>query len=176
VEIEGADDRFGVELCARWLLADHLAREGGLLIHGVAAGERGRTALFTGPSGAGKSTLGAYARQAGLQVLSDELVAVRPLSHGFEAVGTPWHGGRPDRAVLAAVGTLGWAGEPRAESLSPSDLIRTLIGNVYLSDAEASGRAGAFRAVTSVANAVKTVKLWFAQDPSVGDAIRSVLR
>ncbi len=75
------------------LLMYHLARRGGLLLHGAGAEIGGRGCVFLGRSGAGKTTL---VRQfAGLPlttVLSDDRVILRPAARGFDAHGTPWPG------------------------------------------------------------------------------------
>ena len=65
-------------------------QRGGLLLHacGLRVGERGY--LFAGPSGAGKSTVAALS--TGATVLSDDLVAVRPVGGRYHLYGTPFFG------------------------------------------------------------------------------------
>jgi hypothetical protein len=90
------------------LLFHHrLVREGGLFVHACAARLASGAALFCGASGAGKTTLARVFHRAGVGVLSDDRVALRPAPVGFRAWGTPWHGsGRfatPESAPLRAV-------------------------------------------------------------------------
>lgn len=168
----GADERFGVESALKVLLAARLAEAGGLLVHGVALAWRGRAALFTGPSGAGKSTLAALGKRAGLEVLADELVAVRP---GWRVEGTPWNEGVAGSAALAGVGTLAWAEAARLERAPAAAVVRVLAGNVLLPDPGAEGKARAFRAQAALMNAVQPWTLWFAKDGDVGDVLREAL-
>jgi len=170
--VRGADERYGVESALKVLLAARLAEAGGLLVHGVALAWRGRAALFTGPSGAGKSTLGALGRRAGLELLSDELVAVWP---GWRVEGTPWNEGAAGGAALAGVGTLGWADSARLERAPAASVVRVLAGNVLLPDPGPDGKARAFRAQAALMSAVRSWTLWFAKDADVGGALREAL-
>ncbi len=65
-------------------------QRGGLLLHacGLRAGDRGY--VFAGPSGAGKSTVAALS--PGAIVLSDDLVALRPVRGRYYLYGTPFYG------------------------------------------------------------------------------------
>lgn len=174
--IRGAAERFGLESTAKWLLADRLAKDGGLLVHGVALRAGERAALFTGPSGAGKSTLGQWASSGGLALLSDELVAVRPAGSGYQVSATPWNQGRPATAELRAAGILAWAPAHAVQPVPGSEVLRVLLNNVLLPDPSPAGRMAAFRAGARLLDAVAPVRLSFARDPGVAEVIGSLLR
>ena len=80
-------------------VAYHLAirEQGGALIHaaGVAGQEHGPALVASGVSGAGKSTLARLAAQAGLDVLSDEILALFP---DGTVTGTPFRSDLDNRA------------------------------------------------------------------------------
>jgi hypothetical protein len=176
VRIRGAAERFGVESAAKWLLADWLARDGGLLVHGVALRAGERAALFTGPSGAGKSTLGKWASSGGLELLSDELVAVRPAGARYQASATPWNLGRPVTAELRAVGVLSWAPAPVVQPVPASEVLRVLLNNVLLPDPSPAGRMAAFRAAARLLDAVAPVRLAFAPEAGVAGVLGTLLQ
>ena len=179
VRVRGADERFGVEMAIKHLLAARLASAGGgLLVHGVALANGSRAALFIGQSGAGKSTLGKLGQQAGLRMLSDELVAVWAVETGraYRAEGTPWNEGVPEGAPLAGVGTLHWEDAARIERQPASNLLRDLMGNVLLADPSPEGRSAAMKAQAAFVSAVATWKLHFAADQPVGPAIQWALK
>jgi hypothetical protein len=96
-------------------VAERLVEQGGLLLHASGVARDGLALAFLGPSGAGKSTVATAL--AGWQVLSDDLVALRPQGDGAELYGTPFAGeaGRstPLHAALTACIRLrrdGWIG------------------------------------------------------------------
>jgi hypothetical protein len=69
-----------------------LARESGLLLHASGAVIDGRAFVFAGHSGDGKTTLSRLLAAEGLELLSDERIALRKQGDGFRAYGTPWPG------------------------------------------------------------------------------------
>lgn len=168
-------ERFPIEAVLKVLLARELSADGGLLVHGVGIAKRERAALFLGPSGAGKSTLGRLCASAGLTVLSDELVAVRPEAEEYLLEGTPWYLGLPRRCRLQSVGLLAWSDRHRLEAVSPTDLFRDLSANTLIGDPTASGRARLFRAASDLLNRVPSVRLHFAKETSVAEVIGSAL-
>lgn len=92
----------------RVLLATVLPRFNGLLLHGAAVESGSMGHLFIGPSGAGKSTISHISSNAGKQVLSDEITAVRQVEKAWTVFGTPFRGSsnrtsRPLPVPLAAV-------------------------------------------------------------------------
>ncbi len=68
------------------------ARRGGFLVHACAVVVRGKALVFAGHSGDGKTTLSRALKQEGLELLSDERVAIMRQEDGFVVHGTPWTG------------------------------------------------------------------------------------
>jgi hypothetical protein len=69
-----------------------LARREAFLVHACAAVLDGKAWVFAGHSGDGKTTLSRILAAEGLEMLSDERVAVRKVNGSFMAYGTPWPG------------------------------------------------------------------------------------
>ena len=66
--------------------------EGALLMHSAAFTDGARGFLFCGRSGAGKTTLCGLADELNLEILSDELNAIRPAGGSFELLAMPFAG------------------------------------------------------------------------------------
>ncbi|MBT8468780.1 MAG: hypothetical protein HKN10_17500 [Myxococcales bacterium] len=66
--------------------------EGALVMHSAAFHDDGRGFVLCGRSGAGKTTLCGLADELDLQILSDELNAVRPTGGSFELLAMPFAG------------------------------------------------------------------------------------
>jgi hypothetical protein len=88
------DDPFrGVlENLLRVVVAYRMVAEAGAVLHAAGFARRGRALVCYGASGAGKTTTARLAGGAGLDVLSDDLVAVRPAERGPVAVRLPFCG------------------------------------------------------------------------------------
>jgi hypothetical protein len=69
-----------------------LARHDGFLIHACGAVIDGKAFVFAGHSGDGKTTLSRILAREGVELLSDERIAVRKENGTFMAYGTPWPG------------------------------------------------------------------------------------
>ena len=70
-----------------------LARRGGFLVHAAGAIVGGKALVFAGHSGDGKTTLARLLAAEGVELLSDERIAIRDRGDGtFDAYGTPWAG------------------------------------------------------------------------------------
>ena len=69
-----------------------LARREGFLVHACAAVVGGKGLVFAGHSGDGKTTLSRALQEEGLELLSDERVAIIRQEDGFVVHGTPWTG------------------------------------------------------------------------------------
>jgi len=69
-----------------------LVRRSGLLLHASGAVIDGKAFVFAGHSGDGKTTLSRLLAAEGLELLSDERIAIRKQADGFRAYGTPWPG------------------------------------------------------------------------------------
>ncbi len=74
------------------LLVPVLARRGVVLLHAGGAVVRGRGLVFAGHSGDGKTTLTRLLAREGIELLSDERIAIARTGNGFVAHGTPWPG------------------------------------------------------------------------------------
>ncbi|WP_244227315.1 hypothetical protein [Corallococcus aberystwythensis] len=169
--------RFAVENLIKVMLASALAKRGGLLVHGVGLVHEGRAALFVGHSGAGKSTLGGLWREAGGEVLADELVAVWPVANGeWRVAGTPWNVPiRTAEATLVALGTLGWDAASRWEAQGAGEVARVLLLNALLPEPTPAGRGALIGAAGRVLSSVETARLVFARDASAAGVVRSRL-
>ena len=69
-----------------------LARHQGFLVHACGAVVDGKALVFAGHSGDGKTTLSRLLADEGIELLSDERVAIASTGDGFVVHGTPWAG------------------------------------------------------------------------------------
>ena len=69
-----------------------LARRDGFLVHACGAVFNGKALVFAGHSGDGKTTLSRLLADEGIELLSDERVAIVSTGAGFVVHGTPWAG------------------------------------------------------------------------------------
>lgn len=69
-----------------------LARSDGFLVHACGAVIDGKAFVFAGHSGDGKTTLSRLLADEGVELLSDERVAIARNEEGFVVHGTPWAG------------------------------------------------------------------------------------
>jgi len=75
------------------LLMYILAGKNGFIVHATGFIHHGKSFIFPGKSGAGKSTLArAISHLDGVELLSDDRIAVRKSGSGYQAYGTPWPG------------------------------------------------------------------------------------
>jgi hypothetical protein len=149
-----------------------LANRGGFLVHACAAAIDGKALVFAGHSGDGKTTLARLLQNEGVELLSDERVAIRREGGGFRVYGTPWPGEgnvvstasyplagililrkAPHHCIVGGKGT-SLAAELLARSIRPAYLPREL------------GRI--LDLVVSVAESVPIRELEFAIAPGLG--------
>lgn len=77
----------------KFILVNLLAKEGGIMVHGLGVNDRGKGIAFLGGTGMGKSTLAEfYKSEEGANILSDEHLIVRKNRDKFWLYGTPWPG------------------------------------------------------------------------------------
>jgi hypothetical protein len=173
---QSGEGRFPIESVIKIVLADKLAKAGGLLLHAAAVASEGRAAVFTGPSGAGKSTLAWFCRKGGMELLADELVAIAPGADGYTVHGTPWNLGEPQSAELRILGTLEHAPDPGLGVAAGGSLVRVLLTNTLLADPSPEGRADIFRAAGRLIEKARCRVLSFAKDERVADVLRRELQ
>jgi len=156
-----------------------LAREGGFEVHACAARMGDGVAVFCGVSGAGKTTLAQLLHRAGVKVLSDDRVAVRPRAGRLLAYGTPWHGsGRfasPEGGPLRAVFFLKKAARSEAVPVSEGAAAR-LFARTFPPPWDAAGVASVLAACGRVACSVPVFELRFRNDRSAPAAALLALR
>ena len=74
------------------LFVPRLANKDGFLVHACGGVIDGKAYVFAGHSGDGKTTLSRILASEGVELLSDERVAIRNINGTFMAYGTPWPG------------------------------------------------------------------------------------
>jgi hypothetical protein len=168
-------DRFALETVLKVCLAELLRVRGGLLVHGVAVALGGRAACFVGNSGAGKSTLGALAREGGLALLADELVALVPDPSGWMAFGTPWNTGEQAQGRLVAVGRLAFGESSQFRRGGEAEVLRAILPNSLLPGDLAGLRQEVFQAASRLLREVPAGTFAFAPDPGAAQALRALL-
>ena len=171
--LQHSDDFHSVfENFFRVILAYTLNRDNGILLHCSGAIFDNRACLFIGQSGAGKSTVCGISRDAGLEVLSDDLNAVVL------------------RRSVPEVEKLPFAGEPRFRSdnsrrypvdglyklhkdekvglntLSPASSIATVCGNAPFVNRNPHVFHGLIRTATALVKVRPVRELSFRPDPS----------
>jgi hypothetical protein len=155
-----------------------LAREGGFEVHACAARMSGGVVFFCGVSGAGKTTLAQVLHRAGVEVLSDDRVAVRPRGGRLLAYGTPWHGsGRfasPEGGPLRAVFLLKQAARSQAAPVTEGAVAR-IFARTFPPLWDARGVQGVLAACGLAAATVPVFELRFRKDRSALEAVRQAL-
>jgi hypothetical protein len=154
------------------------ARHGSFLVHACGAVIDGRSYVFAGHSGDGKTTLARLLASEGVELLSDERVALRRRGEAFDAFGTPWAGeGRvisTKSYPLAAVFLLHQAGHHRVRAAAPGALAAELLARsivpYYLRD-EADL---ILSLMEGLANTVPLRELHFGLKPGLVHLVREV--
>jgi hypothetical protein len=140
------------------MLIPTLARHQSFLVHACGAVISGRAFVFAGHSGDGKTTLSKMLAREGVELLSDERVAIRKQGGQIMAYGTPWPGEghvvSPASYPLGGVFLLRKAQRHRIEERSSSTVAAELLSRsivpYYLPDETA-------RIVNLLAETVATV-------------------
>ncbi len=107
-----------LDLVVRVALGVTLLRTGDTLLHAAAVLRDHWGLVFCGPSGAGKSTLADICREGGLEVLADEMVALRRQGAGLRIHGTPFWRGSLATGPAAAIFLLRQADQAQVERIS----------------------------------------------------------
>lgn len=121
-----------------------LLRFDGLMLHASAVAMEGHAYLFSGPCGRGKSThtrLWQSAFGEAASVFNDDKPALRRLSDGWYAYGTPWCGkdgiNKNEKWPLAGICFLKKAEQNRIRRLEAAETLPLLLGQTrYCIDAE----------------------------------------
>ena len=118
------------------LLFELSLSHGWIGLHAAAIACQGRAILLPGPSGSGKTTLFRGAAEAGLGVLSDDMVWLRETDEGFRVVAFPRGSAAApvpqpteDDVPLGAIvcPTIEARGSSRLISISPAEVVRELV-------------------------------------------------
>jgi hypothetical protein len=164
------------------LVANYLARHGGMLLHASAVRDRDQGILFCGPSGAGKSTMAEFWRaRDGAQVLNHDVVALRwQGDEGFAVYGTPWWTEDPTLcsplgAPIKAICFLGHGLENQVRSMSGSEVVMSLVAECVSPVFYDAGLTTAMiELCTQAAETLPVYQLTFRPDPEVVDWIRAL--
>jgi len=122
---------YAVDSFLRTLISLYLPQHEGVMLHASAVRQAGRGYVFAGRSGAGKSTVARLLSDIA-EVLSDELVAVRRMSEGWQVFGTPFWGdfvraGANLHASLQGIYLLQHAGQHYLEKLSRREALTAIL-------------------------------------------------
>lgn len=158
------------------LFVNLLSRGRGVELHGCGVVVDGRGILFTGVSGAGKSTLAnLWKKRAGVPILSDDRVIVRPINDRFWMFGTPWHGDAktalPQGAPLGNVCLIKHNPENYALPLKASDAASRLMVRCFPTFFDRSGMLYTLGLLGEIAEQVPCYELGFVPDESILDFV-----
>jgi len=165
-----------LEYLLRALYAYLALREGGLLVHAAGVCYDSRAWLFIGPSGSGKTTVSSLSE--GARVLSDDLVAVRPLAGDWRAYSTPFWNlesvtpARPGEAApLTAIYRLVQAREVSVEPLALAAATAELVASCPIVNADPLQLPHLIETCRRLAASVPVARLFFRKDPGFWAAI-----
>ena len=158
------------------LMIAHLARRGGVVLHGCGVSIDGRGIVFAGESGAGKSTLSRLlARKEGIELLSDDRVVVRRQNGSFYLYGTPWHGDEtfaaPGGVELNRIFFIRHGQSNDARKLSAAGAVREMLKCSFPPLWDAVGMTAALELFHSMASAVPGAELDFVPDRTALDFV-----
>ncbi len=168
----------------RAALSQALDSRGGALIHGAAVVIDGRAILLIAPSEGGKTTVCGLLDRAGVPVLSDETLALRPRTDGpaFDVHGTFFWSG-PVLGTIAggwpihAIGFLE-KGPLAARRISPAEALARFLPEWHVEGDEPSA-AQALNLATQVVESTHGYRFSFGRDdppPAVRELLRSWVR
>lgn len=162
----------------RLVAAYDLAEHGGALVHSAAIAVPQGAYVFFGPSGAGKTTVSELARDAGLQVLSDDLNALvasgdaAPRVEKVPFAGTL--GGGPEGAPplpLLALCRLRKGPAVSATPLSPATALAGLFAAAPFVNADPFRAPALEASLLGLARSAPVAELAFARDSPFGEVL-----
>lgn len=153
--------------------------EGGLLVHGAAAGFPGEGILFPGPSGAGKSTISGILEREGVQILSDDCTAIVRSDNGYGVAGLPFGGERRPRRPptrpfpLRTICLLEKAHETATRPARQSETLARLVASSPFVNGDPAVHSALLEHATAIVGAVRTVHLRFSRSGGVARALQA---
>ena len=155
------------------LIINLLSQGLGVLVHGcgVAIGED-QGILFSGTSGAGKSTIASiWAKQPGVEVLSDDRVIIRCDGDGLWMYGTPFHGtagyASPRAIPLKNIFFLEHAKRNVIRPVTPTEAIAQLLVRSFPPFWDREGMDFTLQALERLSQSIECYDLEFVPDTSV---------
>lgn len=169
------EETFAAESALRVAYQVSIARQGGLLLHASSVSFGERAIVAVGQSTAGKSTLARLCREAGGELLSDEMTALFPDGTVY---GTPFRSsdptpGHPGPAKLGLLVLLDKAPHEALTPLGPDKALPRILEQVYRGyDGGALTPARILERVAGAMNACPPQLLSFRKDPEAGHFVR----
>jgi len=178
LDVEVPDGMFQGELVLRlaWYLV--ATRRGALLVHAAAVTDGAQVLVASGKSGDGKSTLSRLCREAGLQLMTDEIVQL----YGDGTVaGTPFRSdadnvGQPGRLPARLFVALEKAPHEALGPLAPLAAAQLATSQCFDGAVFALPRSEVNRRVLTFLSQVRLGTLAFRKDVAVGAFVREALR
>jgi hypothetical protein len=167
---------FRAEAILRLAWAIMTERLGGVLLHASAVSHAGRAVVVSGKSGTGKSTIARHAREAGAQLLSDEMVQWLPDAKHSQGLvwGTPffsdadlaggWHW-----AVPRLVCTVEHAQHESLRPWPPAEAVKVLMAQRFQAPHQSAAQATA--AVMQLLKGVSLGVFSCRNAPAAGEAL-----
>lgn len=169
---------FAAEACLRVGYQISIARQGGLLLHASSVRFGDKAIVAVGHSTAGKSTLAALCREAGGQLLSDEMTALFPDGTVY---GTPFRSsdptpGHPGPAKLGLFVLLDKAPHEALSPIPPEKALPRILEQVYRGyDGGELTPARILERVAGAMNVCPPQVLSFRKHPDAGHFVRQAL-
>jgi hypothetical protein len=180
-QVEGATIRLA---CSESVMAAELGlraafqlatvRQGGVLLHSSGVVFAGRAVVAVGPSGAGKSTFARWMRQAGGEVLSDEVLALLP---DGRVLATPFRSdadmlGTAREAPLGGLFALVHAPSESLAPLAPAAVVPLLLAQSFRAPADGLTQAELLQRVAGLASHFPAYRFSFRNHPEAGRYLR----
>ncbi|ADO74339.1 hypothetical protein [Stigmatella aurantiaca] len=178
VRVEPPQAFLDTELALRVGLQLATLRQGGLLLHAAGVAFEGRAVVAIGPSGAGKSTFTRLcAREAGAEVLSDEVLGLYPGAH---VEGSPFCSDLDlpsslARARLVAVLLLAKGGEERLETVAAHEAIPAMMAQVFRPLPGEASQGEVLQRLVRITQSVELRRFVFRKDAAAAGFVRDWL-